>query len=216
MELKIIYDNGAKKGFKSGWGFSCLVDEHLLFDVGADSDTLLFNMRRFDIDLSEIDKVFLSHEHSDHIGGIHILDMLGDVKVYAPRSFSNRFKRLLTAHSNVDFIEIGEASQISGNFYSTGEMGRFIKEQSLIIKKGNKLTIVTGCSHPGLENILNKASKLGEIYGVIGGFHGFSKLEKLRDLHLIVPCHCTARKREMLKLYPEKCRECSAGCRIEI
>jgi len=46
MELRILYDNEAKEGFKSGWGFSCLVGDKLLFDVGADLDTLIFNMRR--------------------------------------------------------------------------------------------------------------------------------------------------------------------------
>ncbi|MEM2046986.1 MAG: hypothetical protein QXQ21_03020 [Candidatus Jordarchaeales archaeon] len=44
MELRIVYDNEAKLGFKSGWGFSCLLGDHLLFDTGADADVLLFNM----------------------------------------------------------------------------------------------------------------------------------------------------------------------------
>jgi len=34
MELKILYDNEAEEGFKSGWGFSCLVGDETLFDVG--------------------------------------------------------------------------------------------------------------------------------------------------------------------------------------
>lgn len=40
MDLKIVYDNAAKVGFKRGWGFSCLVGESILFDTGADLNTL--------------------------------------------------------------------------------------------------------------------------------------------------------------------------------
>ena len=69
MELVILYDNEAKKGFRRGWDFSCLVGGELLFDVGADFDTLSFNMNRAFVNLEEIDKIFLSHEHGDHVGG---------------------------------------------------------------------------------------------------------------------------------------------------
>jgi len=78
------------------------------------------------------------------------------------------------------------------------------------------MTVITGCSHPGLENILKAASKFGEIYGVVGGFHGFSKFEALEEIKLIVPCHCTARKKEILALYPKTSMKCSAGYSIEV
>ena len=195
MELRILYDNEAKEGFKSGWGFSCLVGDNLLFDVGADLDTLTFNMRRASVKFDSIDRVVLSHEHGDHVGGVTILNMLGDVEVFVPTSFSRSFKRKLAAYENVSLVEIDEASKVSNGFYTTGELGSFIKEQSLIVETDNGLTVITGCSHPGLENILKAASKFGEIYGVVGGFHGFSKLEALEGIGLIVPCHCTVRKK---------------------
>ena len=88
MKLRILYDNEVKEGFKSGWGFSSLVGEEILFDVGADLDTLVFNMRRASVNLDRIDKVVLSHEHEDHVGGIRILTMLGNVQLFTPKSFS--------------------------------------------------------------------------------------------------------------------------------
>jgi len=106
--------------------------------------------------------------------------------------------------------------KIDGEIFTTGELGFLIKEQSLIVKTNRGLTVITGCSHPGLDKILRVASKLGRIYGVVGGFHGFNKLEVLRSIDLIVPCHCTARKREILTLYPDSSMKCSAGCRVEI
>jgi len=216
MELRILYDNEANEGFKSSWGFSCLVGGKLLFDVGADLDTLIFNMRRASVKLDSIDRVVLSHEHGDHVGGVTILNMLGDVEVFVPTSFSRSFKRKLAAYENVSLVEIDEASKVSNGFYTTGELGSFIKEQSLIVETDNGLTVITGCSHPGLENILKAASKFGEIYGVVGGFHGFSKLEALGEIGFIVPCHCTVRKKEILALYPKTSMKCSAGCRIEV
>lgn len=216
MEVRILYDNEAKEGFKRGWGFSCLVGGKLLFDVGADINTLIFNMRSALVNLDDINRVVLSHEHGDHVGGIRVLDLLGDVELFVPSSFSSRFKRMLSASENVTLVEVDESMEISEGVYTTGELGRFIKEQSMIVETANELTVITGCSHPGLENILEAASKIGEINGVVGGFHGFSRLEALKGLRLIVPCHCTVLKRKILALYPKRSIKCSAGCLIEI
>lgn len=216
MDLKILYDNEAKYGFRKRWGFSCLVGDELLLDTGGDVSTLLFNMHRFAVNFSRIRGIVLSHEHGDHVGGIEVLRALDEVKVFVPRSFSPRFKRELTVHGNVNLIEVDEAMAVSENIFTTGELGSFIKEQSLIVKTGNGLTVITGCSHPGLTNILRKASQFGEIYGVVGGFHGFSQVKALRGMKLIVPCHCTRLKSELLSLYPESCLPCSAGCVVKV
>ncbi len=216
MDVKILYDNEAMKGFRSGWGFSCLVGEKLLFDTGADLNTLLFNMHRFNVDLDRIDRIIFSHEHGDHTGGFQIIGLLRKVKVYLPKSFSRHFKNKISSFPNVDLIEVSRLEEIDDEMFTTGELGFLIKEQSLIVKTNRGLTVITGCSHPGLDKILRVASKLGRIYGVVGGFHGFNKLEILRGIELIVPCHCTARKREILMLYPDSSVKCSAGCRIEI
>lgn len=58
MEIRILYDNEAKEGFKRGWGFSCLVGGETLFDVGADLDTLIYNMRRAFVKLDSIKKLY--------------------------------------------------------------------------------------------------------------------------------------------------------------
>jgi len=216
LDLKILYDNEAKYGFKGGWGFSCLVGDELLFDTGGDVNTLLFNMHRFNVNFSSIKVIVLSHEHGDHVGGIQVLRELGEVKVFVPKSFSRNFKRSLTSHYNVTLIEVDEARAISQRIFTTGELGSLIKEQSLSVRTNTGLIVITGCSHPGLMNILRKVSQFGEVYGVIGGFHGFHRLEALKGIKLIVPCHCTIYKEEILKLYPTSSLRCSAGCAIEI
>lgn len=216
MELKILYDNDAQRGFKKGWGFSCLVGDEMLFDTGADVNALRSNMQTFDVNFETINQLVLSHQHGDHVGGIQILRELGKVDVFIPRSFSRRFKRRLVSYPNVTLVEVSAREELSPEVFTTGELGFYTKEQSLLIKKGNRVTVITGCAHPGLNNILRAASEVGEVDGVVGGFHGFSKLEALKGLRLIMPCHCTTYKRKILTLYPESSRKCSAGCRIEI
>jgi len=85
LHLKILYDNEDREGFRSGWGFSYLIGG-LLFDTGADVDTLLFNVHKLNVDLNKIRIVVFSHEHMDHIRGFRILGMLKKARV----SFQNR------------------------------------------------------------------------------------------------------------------------------
>jgi len=215
-ETRIVYDNEAIEGFRKQWGFACLAGENILFDTGGDLDTLLFNMMRFEVNLALIDTIVLSHSHGDHIGGIGIVDKLGDVRVFVPRSFSGRFKKKLSSRSNVDLVEVIVATTISDGIFTTGELGQFTKEQSLVIETSKGLVVIAGCSHPGLENIMRSAAQFGEVYGVVGGFHGFDRLKSLENISLVVPCHCTKRKRAILTLYPETSKVCAAGCRFEV
>ena len=193
-----------------------MVGENILFDTGGDLDTLLFNMMRFDVNLALINTIVLSHSHGDHIGGIEIVDKLGDVRVFVPRSFSGRFKKKLSSRSNVDLVEVSVATAISNGIFTTGELGQFTKEQALVVETRKGLVVITGCSHPGLEIILRSAAQFGEVYAVVGGFHGFDRLKSLENISLVVPCHCTRRKRAILTRYPETTKVCAAGCRFEI
>jgi len=55
------------------WGFGALVEvdgRRFLFDSGAHPDVVLKNAEALKIDLSDIDEMVLSHNHSDHSGGI--------------------------------------------------------------------------------------------------------------------------------------------------
>jgi 7,8-dihydropterin-6-yl-methyl-4-(beta-D-ribofuranosyl)aminobenzene 5'-phosphate synthase len=55
------------------WGFAALVEadgNRILYDTGARPTTVLQNARELKIDLSGVRDVILSHNHSDHTGGL--------------------------------------------------------------------------------------------------------------------------------------------------
>jgi len=201
MKLTIVYDNEAKSGLKADWGFSCLIEngKKVLFDTGADAGILLYNMERLGINPKTTDIVVLSHSHWDHTGGLDGFLKANENKaeVHLPKGFPG-------------------PTEICAGICSTGALGILIKEQSLVVKTKEGNILVTGCAHPGLDNIIEKAKQFGKIYGVVGGFHGFSKLEKLRGIELIAPCHCTQHNREIKEKYPAVYREIKAGSVIEI
>jgi 7,8-dihydropterin-6-yl-methyl-4-(beta-D-ribofuranosyl)aminobenzene 5'-phosphate synthase len=55
------------------WGFAALVEadgHRVLVDTGAKPDTVLLNARELNLDLSDVREVVLTHNHSDHVGGL--------------------------------------------------------------------------------------------------------------------------------------------------
>ena len=55
------------------WGFAALVEadgHRILFDTGAHPDVVLKNAQSLNIDLTTVPEVVLSHNHSDHVGGL--------------------------------------------------------------------------------------------------------------------------------------------------
>lgn len=217
MNIKILYDNNARNNYKSGWGFSCLIetgDNKILFDTGWNGDILLHNMDIEGVKPEEIDKIVISHSHWDHIGGLnHILNNEKTSVVYVPKSVSDNLKNEIKRHNSV--IEISESMEICEKIWTTGELGEEIKEQSLVLitDKGN--IVLTGCAHPGLERIVEKSRELGHIYGVIGGFHD-SDISILNEIPLVIPCHCTEKTEEIKQKMPESYKNCEVGFNLKI
>jgi 7,8-dihydropterin-6-yl-methyl-4-(beta-D-ribofuranosyl)aminobenzene 5'-phosphate synthase len=221
MKIRIVYENESiNPSLRTGWGFSCMIEngnDNILFDTGWDGNILLHNMGILGISLKSVKNVFLSHEHWDHIGGLPaLLDMNTGINVFAPSSFSSALKDEI--RKRADITELNTADKLNGTTesWTTGVLGESITEQALVLKSDAGLVVITGCAHPGLERILETAKMVGKVHTVIGGFHGFEKYEILKDIQLIVPCHCTFHKREIFEYYPDKLLNCSAGWAVEI
>ncbi len=201
MKITLVYDNKiSKKGLTSDHGFSCLIEmeniPRILFDAGASGSILLSNMERLNIDPESIEEVFISHAHRDHTGGLSdLFEINGTAKLYIPASFSEDFDER-------EVIVVKEFFQIHENIFSTGELKGI--EQSMAIKTEKGIVLVVGCSHSGVGNIINAASKLGKVYAIIGGLHGFREFNLLENLDLVCAAHCTQFISKIRSLYPKK------------
>lgn len=233
LTITILYDNKPfDERLKTKWGFSALIENEghsLLFDTGGDSLTLLNNMRALGIDPGSIQALLLSHPHEDHTGGIEgILRENDSLPVYLLPSFPTAFKRNLSGRTEVREVKAGQ--EIARGMYTTGEMGEEIPEQALVIQTSQGLVVITGCAHPGIVNVIRKASELFKetVVAALGGFHLKSKgapeikaiLSDFRGLGVryAAPSHCTGKRAISLfkKEYRENLIRSGAGKVVQI
>ena len=72
VDVKILSTMLADEGFGE-WGFAALVTvdgRRILFDTGANEDTVQRNLKALKLDLADVDTVILSHNHWDHVTGL--------------------------------------------------------------------------------------------------------------------------------------------------
>lgn len=217
VKITILYDNYVyKEGTTAEWGFSCLIEgmeDTILFDTGTDGKILMDNINQLGVDLNQVEKIVLSHQHGDHTGGMEaVLKKNSRLTVYVPNSFSQDFCDWVL-QKGAELEKVNQPIQICKSIYSTGEMGSDIKEQALIIEAEEGLVIVTGCSHPGIVNILHKAKEIKNknIHMVLGGFHLLRHsdeqvraiIQKFKELGVekVCPTHCTGD--DAIKLFKE-------------
>jgi 7,8-dihydropterin-6-yl-methyl-4-(beta-D-ribofuranosyl)aminobenzene 5'-phosphate synthase len=237
MEIKIIFDNNnLNEKFIPGWGFSCLVDQTVLFDTGEKSDYLFKNMENLNIDFSKIEKVVISHDHWDHTGGLWgLLGKTKNIDVYGCPNFSEGFKEKVASLGG-NLILAEELTMIKDHIFATGEIageysGSFIAEQALLIKKQEGITIITGCSHPGIVTIIKNIKESfpeERINFVFGGFHLMNKddreveliVEKLKEMKIekVGPTHCTGYEAQMIfkNAYKDNFIKIAAGKTFEV
>ncbi|MFO8133099.1 MAG: MBL fold metallo-hydrolase [Thermoplasmatota archaeon] len=214
MRLTIVYDNTVylgSEGLASRWGFSCLVEtgrRRILFDTGGDDQVLLHNMAVLDVQPETIDTIVISHEHWDHAGGLPVLlERNPDVPVY----------RLEYPSSYAGHIVVDGPCRIADGVYSTGRLpGSPVDEQSLVLQGRQGCIVLAGCSHPGVDVILQAAGEHGPVVGVIGGLHGFDRYGLLDDMMLVCPTHCTRHVDEIRERFPRRCIEGGVGRVIDL
>jgi len=173
--VQIVFDNTKLlQGCQSLWGFSAYLKEYkLLFDTGSNGRVLLKNMKKLGVDVKEIEYVFITHSHWDHIGGLDsIIELNPNVTLFLPSSLSKHLIKDLESLVKKVVICTKKPMKLFDNLYTTGLLGSEIPEQALIID-AEKSKVITGCGHFGIENITQVAKDfLGKnIFCVEGGFH---------------------------------------------
>ncbi|UCH12188.1 MAG: MBL fold metallo-hydrolase [Candidatus Omnitrophota bacterium] len=209
MNITITYVNQLhNKSLKSGWGFSCLIeylDKKVLFDTGDSPEKLSFNLSILNINPKDINAVVLSHNHSDHTGGLEaVIDKNKNVALYFPKSFPKNFREKIKAIGAKPY-PVTEMVNISPQIFAGPQMNGFgPKEIPLALQSDKGTCIITGCAHPGiLKMVKTVKEKLNKnIYLVMGGFHlefflgtrriveGFRKIGVVK----VAPCHCTGKR----------------------
>jgi 7,8-dihydropterin-6-yl-methyl-4-(beta-D-ribofuranosyl)aminobenzene 5'-phosphate synthase len=210
LRLHVVFNNVPyRAGLEAGWGFSCLVEglnRTILFDTGGSGNILLSNLQQLGLDAESVEAVVLSHIHGDHTGGLGaFLARNPAVTVYMPASFPVSFQQEVKRFGTT--IEtVSGPCRLFDHVYSTGEMGRTIKEQALIVDTPQGLIVVTGCAHPNVADMAEQAKAYlgGDIYLLMGGFHlgGSSDAEirtvikrlKVLGVRKVAPSHCTGDK----------------------
>lgn len=234
LRLTVVYDNNQfDSSMTAAWGFSCLLEgteRTILFDTGGNGSILLENMRKLELSPGAVEVVVLSHAHYDHTGGLQsFLKENSVVVVWIGTTFPESIARMVVRHG-AELENVRKPEKICSGVYTTGEMGRGIAEQSLVVSTKNGAVLVTGCAHPGVLEIVRRAEEIvgQKIYLVIGGFHlgGSSGLEIDRivkgfidhDVKKAAPCHCSGKVcRDMFReAYGQNYIPAGAGARVEI
>jgi len=159
----------------------------ILFDTGLNSreedpSPLLRNMEKLGVTLNEIDTIFITHNHGDHVGGVKWAenktfsvtgrqDPLSGVKVYVPTMMTYPGLEPMYAR---DPMVIGEGVASTGTIANSMYFWGFTEEQSLAVKvDGKGLVLIVGCGHQTVPRLLERAIALFDepIYGLIGGLH---------------------------------------------
>ena len=176
LTVTVLFDNySAVEGLRTGWGFAALLEtpgHTLLFDTGADGEALLENFRLLGKDPMAVQTIVISHAHGDHTGGLETLLSLGlrpTIMLFpgfppAPQSW---------IPEGVTISEATPGQEIHPGIRTTGRVGTEIPEQALILETAEGTVVLTGCAHPGVIQMAERAVELqpGPLHMVAGGFH---------------------------------------------
>jgi 7,8-dihydropterin-6-yl-methyl-4-(beta-D-ribofuranosyl)aminobenzene 5'-phosphate synthase len=194
LEITPLYEEaGVDDGFIIGHGVSYLIRTDaatILMDVGNNPDRLevapfMQNMQKLGIDWNEIDRVVITHPHPDHIGGIaawrqHTVSFgklptsMGDRLVFVPAkmAYQGAIHATIPTLPSPDVATTGVISY--PEVYPLSLFEPKGNEQALVIHVANEgLVVITGCGHPTMERLVERAETLYglPVVGVVGGLH---------------------------------------------
>lgn len=183
---------------------------NILFDVGDNERELMIALEKNNLALKDIDYILISHKHPDHVCALlsikpELIDkktkIIIDKNVYNEiiQEYGDDIKKF-------NIIQTTKNTDITKNIIYTKSMESRaifekphwkVNESFLLIKKSNKLNIITGCAHPKIYTMGEEAKRitqLNKIEKFAGGLGGFAKKEAryINENNIeIYPTHCT-------------------------
>ncbi len=181
------------ESYKTEAGVSYLIEADgtaILLDVGFNAkkehpSPFLHNLKKLDKSLEDINMLFFSHLHLDHLGGMKEQrkkqfsfsagqTTLPDIPIYAPDELTpspnNPGKNAAVLTSPTKIAKGIASTGVVSKFFILGET----KEHSLAVNvEGKGLVIIVGCGHQTIETILEMAKENFDepVFAVVGGLH---------------------------------------------
>jgi len=179
---------------KTEAGVSYLIktdDTTFLMDVGFNKNKehpspLFHNMQTLGISFGDLDYIFFSHLHLDHVGGMREFKngqfsiSQGPVELPAIPAYTPAAMAPSSWNPGPEVKVIPEPIALSPGVVSIGVIPRnlflqgYTLENSLAVNiAGKGIVLVIGCGHQTIERIIKRAQQLFDapIYGIIGGLH---------------------------------------------
>ncbi len=166
-------------------------DTNILMDVGFNKNKehpspLLHNMKTLGVSASDLDMIFFSHLHLDHVGGMTEQKektfslsqgpvSIPNIPVYAPVGITAS-----NWNPGPENQIITDPTVLKDGIVSIGVIPRYLflightLENSLAITVAGKgIVLIIGCGHQTIERIIERAQALFDepIYAIIGGLH---------------------------------------------
>jgi 7,8-dihydropterin-6-yl-methyl-4-(beta-D-ribofuranosyl)aminobenzene 5'-phosphate synthase len=192
--LPLVDFHTADPSLKTEPGVSYLIkadDVTILMDCGFNKEKvhpspLLHNMEKLGISMSDLDMIFFSHLHLDHVGGMAEQKAqtfslsrgpvsLPDIPIYSPVPVTgSRWNPSENARV------ISDPEELTPGIFSIGTiprylflMGRTLENALAVHVKGKGIVLIVGCGHQTIERIIDRAKALFDepIHGIIGGLH---------------------------------------------
>jgi len=130
-----------------------------------------------------------------------------------------------------EVVEVEGPTMICGRAASTGPMrGGGVDEEALIINTPEGLVVATGCAHPGVVRMVERAMNLTglRVHLVVGGFHlagrsegeiaGIVESFQRLGVEMVAPTHCSGEtaRRLFQSAYGDGYIEAGVGRRIDL
>jgi metal-dependent hydrolase (beta-lactamase superfamily II) len=187
--IPLVNWHASSDTFRTEPGVSYLVrtdDGSILFDVGfnrdrTDPSPLEHNMAKLGVELTDIDTIFISHAHRDHVGGVDQEKArtfsLGITQ--ANLSGKNVFVPVPMNYPGIDVHHVSGPRTLSKGVASTGPIPRRlfigrIDEQALVVNLAGKgLVAIVGCGHQTLSKLLQRLEEAFDepLYAIVGDLH---------------------------------------------
>jgi len=194
LEILPLYEAAGADGMQTGHGVSYLINTDtttILFDAGnresADDTVLADNVAALGVDLTTVDTVVISHPHPDHLGGYP--GFIGDtifieggqpalvgIPIFTPVAMTYPGSQPVVA---AEPKQIAPGVALSGTIPFTElpvvnlKRGVSYEEVLAVNVKGLGIVLISGCGHPGIPAILDRAEAAfaTPVAGIVGGLH---------------------------------------------